>query len=390
VPAVARRILIDASMARTGGGLTYLVNLLPRLVALAPERSFRVVLRGPRIELPAAPNLELVRLPEAGALARLGAGQTRLRSLARSWRADLYFSTAEMVPLHPPCPAIASFRNPNVFTALDQGWYPYQVWRLGALRQLARLSAHSCRRVLFVSHDSARWIGDSLDLSEAKRAVVHHGVDPERFAGGRAAPLACPYVLSVSSVYRYKNFVRLIEAWTLLARRRPDLPDLVIVGDDQDPDYSRRMQQSRVAAGPLAERIHLVGAVAYDEVPDWYAGARLFVFPSYLETFGHPLLEAMAAGVAVVAGDTPVSREVAGDAARYADPHDSAALAEAMAQLLDDAERRKDLVRRGRERVRGFGWERSALGHLSLFDAAVAPETGRAGPRPRPGRRRAP
>lgn len=370
----ARRIFIDASMAATGGGVTYLVNLLPRLAALAPERRFRVLLRSPRIHasLPAAPNLEAELLPPARSVRRMLATQTRAPALAGRWQADVYLSVAELVPLRAPCPVIASFRNPNVFTSLEQGWYPYQVWRLGALKRFARLGARLSARVLFVSHDSAGWIGDAIGLPEEKRAVIHHGVDAERFPGRGRPPLPRPYVLSVSSVYRYKNFVRLIEAWTSLARRRPGIPDLAIVGDDRDPDYTRKMQAARAASGELAERIHLVGSVPYGDVAAWYAGATLFVFPSYLETFGHPLLEAMASGVAVAAGDIPVSREVAGDAARYADPHDTKALADAMEDLLVDPELRRELALRGRRRVERFSWDRSARGHLELFDEVCA------------------
>jgi glycosyltransferase involved in cell wall biosynthesis len=180
----------------------------------------------------------------------------------------------------------------------------------------------------------------------------------------------------VSSVYRYKNYVRLIEAWLELAGSRPELPDLAIVGDDQDPDYRRKMEVARDAAGDLSPRIHLVGAVPYPQIPAWYPHARLFVFPSYLETFGHPLLEAMAAGVPVLAGDIPVSREVAGDAARYANPHDTRALARAMAALLDDPAGAQALVERGRTRVAEFSWDRSARAHLALFDASLARERG--------------
>ncbi len=370
----ARRIFIDATMAATGGGVTYLLNLLPRLAALAPERSFRVLLRSEHVHasLPPAQNLAAELLPPAGALRRMLQTQTRVPGLAGRWRADVIFSVAELVPLRAPCPVIASFRNPNVFTSLDQGWYPYQVWRLGALRRFARLGARRCARVLFVSHDSAAWIGDGLGLAPERRAVIHHGVDGARFVAPAAPPLPRPYVLSVSSVYRYKNFVRLIEAWTALARRRPDVPDLAIIGDDRDPDYTRKMHAARAASGELAERIHLVGAVGYEDVPAWYGGAELFVFPSYLETFGHPLLEAMASGVPVVAGDIPVSREVAGNAACYADPHDTSALAQAMEALLGDAERRRELAARGRRRVEAFGWDRSARSHLALFDEVCA------------------
>ena len=376
MPDTAQRIFIDASMASTGGGVTYLVNLLPRLAALAPERRFRVVLRSPRVQLPDLPNLEVDRLPEAGAVTRILDAQTRMRALARRWRAEIYFATAELLPLRPHCPAIASFRNPNVFTSLDQGWYAYQVWRLAALKQLARWSARGCSRVLFVSRDSARWIGDSIGLPERKRSVVHHGVDPDRFERRGEPPLDRPYILSVGSVYRYKNYVRLIEAWHELARSRTEPPDLAIVGDDQDPDYRRKMEAARDAAGDLSPRIHLVGAVPYPQIPTWYAHARLFVFPSYLETFGHPLLEAMSAGVPVLAGDIPVSREVAGDAARYADPHDTGALAGAMAALLDDPAAAQALVERGHTRVAEFSWDRSARAHLALFDASLARERG--------------
>jgi glycosyltransferase involved in cell wall biosynthesis len=373
--AQAERILIDATMTRRGGGFTYLVNLAPRLAALAPERSFLLLLRSQPLAaaLPRAENLELRLLPETGLVGRLLFSQLRAARLARAWRADVYFAAGDLAPLRPPCPAIASFRNPNVFTSLDQDWYAYQIFRLGLLRRLSRLTARACDRILFVSHDSARWIGDSIGLPDARRAVVPHGIDAARFAAaGGPPPWPRPYVLSVSSIYRYKNFVRLIEAWGVLAGLRGEIPDLVIVGDDMDPAYTAKMHAARRHLGRLSARIHIVGEVPYAEIPRWYRGALAFAFPSYLETFGHPLLEAMAAGVPVVAADIPVSREVAAEAALYADPHDPVALARALERALYDAAARDDLVRRGRERVREFDWDASARGHLALFDEVAA------------------
>lgn len=371
----ASRILIDATMARRGGGFTYLVNLLPRLVEQAPERSFRLLVRHPPLadSIPESPNLRIDRLPEAGFPARLAYTWFATPGVAREWNADLHFAAGDLAPLRTPCPVVASFRNPNVFTSLDQDWYAYQIFRLGALRRLARLTSRTCSRILFVSDDSAMWIGDVLELAPEKRAVIHHGIDPARFASGDAAGLhPRPYILSVSSIYRYKNFVRLIEAWTQLSQRLPDTPDLVIVGDDMDPDYSAKMRAARDAAGDRAERIRIVGQVPYGEVAAWYRGATLFAFPSYLETFGHPLLEAMAADVPVVAAELPVSREVAADAAVYVDPHDTRAWADALARLLGDAAERARLVAAGRERVAHFSWDASASAHLALFDALVA------------------
>jgi glycosyltransferase involved in cell wall biosynthesis len=369
------RILIDGTMARNGGGFTTLVNLLPHLAALAPSSRFRVLLRSGalRDSLPARENLELEVLPEAGLAARLRFTHLEVPGRARAFGAQLYYGAGEFVPLRAPCPTIATFRNPNVFTPLDQGWYPYQVFRLGALRRLSALVARTCARIVFVSRDSARWIGDAVGLPEHKRAVIHHGIDAERFAQApRPRVHPRPYILSVSSIYRYKNFVRLIEAWAELAGRREGVPDLVIAGDDMDPDYSHQMEAARRATGPLAERIRFAGQIPYAEIPAWYAGAELFAFPSYLETFGHPLLEAMVSGVPVVCADIPVSREIAGDAALYADPRDASSLMRALERGLVDRELREALVARGRQRAGSFRWMDSAHRHLELFEQVIA------------------
>jgi glycosyltransferase involved in cell wall biosynthesis len=364
----SRRFVIDGSMARSGGGFTYLVNILPHLSAMAPDDRFRVLVRSPRLadSLPDLPNVEVERLPEAGLAERFRFLHVDAPRLARRWGADLYFSVGEYSPLRASCPVIAAFRNPNVFTSLDQGWPLAQKARLKALRSLAWLSARTAERILFVSQDSADWMADVVGLPPRRRAVVHHGIDASQWASPQSGPRE-GFILSVSSVYRYKNFVRLIEAYAQLARVRSHAPDLVIVGDDQDPEYSAKMRAARDAAGDVAERIHLVGEVPYAEVKRYYQNAGLFVFPSYLETFGHPLLEAMASEVPLVAADIPVFREIAGDAALYADPHKPSALAAAMDEALFDEGLRRRLVERGRRRVLEFGWDHTAARLLALF-----------------------
>ena len=381
-PEHGRRILIDGSMARAGGGVTYLVNLVPRLAALCPEARFLCWVRNPRVagQLPKLPNLDVELLPQAGWSEQLRFTFLEAPRRARAFGAELYFSTGEYAPLRMPCPTIASFRNPNVFTAMEQGWPASQRLRLAALRWLARRSAQGCQRILFMSEDAASWIGDSVPLSPQRRKIVPHGIDTEAWTRSRTTPVEAPggrpYVLSVSTIYRYKNFVRLIEAWARVAERHPDTPDLVILGGNQDPAYYRRMERARRAIPALAERIHLLGEVSYPEVREWYAGARLFVFPSYLETFGHPLLEAMAMEVPVVAADIAVFREIGGDAAHYADPRDVGSLANAMEAVLASPQLEADLAKRGRERALGYSWDRSARGTLEMFDEVLAAQRG--------------
>jgi len=373
-----RRILIDGSMAKGGGGFTYLVNILPQLTAMAPNDRFRVLVRSERLarSIAPAPNLEIDLLPDASWPQRLRFTYLDLPRLAKAWGADLYFSAGETAPLRAPCPMIASFRNPIIYTDLDLGDSWKQRLRVRALREVSRLSSRSCDRIMFVSEDSAGWIGDSLGIPAQRRAVVHHGIDAAAWARPEdeiPSPYRDSYILSVSSIYRHKNFVRLIDAYAALGRRREDVPDLVIIGDVQHPDHLAQMERARDAAGEgLTERIHLLGEVPYADIKAYYAGADLFVFPSYLETFGHPLLEAMASGVPTVAADIPCFREIAGDAAFYADPYKTDALASAMEDALFSPRARETLIKRGRERVRGFGWDATARRLSSLFDEVLS------------------
>lgn len=370
------RIIIDASMVQGGGGFTFAVQALPRLARLAPQSRFRVFARNPRLidSLPSIPNLEIILLPPPSMARRLRFTFIEAARLAREWEADLYLSLGEVAPVIRRIPVIAAFRNPNVFSRFEEGLTPLQKLRLLVLWALAQISARVCERVIFVSEDSARWIGDAMNLPQRKRAPIHHGIDVN--AWRNATPVdrnGRPYILSVSSIYTYKNFVKLIEAYGELADRQPDVPDLVIIGDNQDQAYLERMEAARDATGEHAENIHILGEVPYAQVKHYYAGASLFVFPSYLETFGHPLLEAMASEVPLVASDIPVFREVAGDAAFYANPHDASSLARAMEEATFVPDAREALRKRASERVKRFTWERTVRRLARLLDEVLDP-----------------
>lgn len=372
-----RRFIIDATMIHGGGGFTHLLNILPEFARLAPGDRFRVLCSDRRVaeRLPVAANIEVRFLGPMSLRERLRFTYREAARHAAEWGADLYFSESEMAPLDAPCATIAAFQNANV---TDLGRAHKLRWkrriRLHMLNAIARMSARRCDRVMFVSESSASEMGAALHVPVERRAAIPHGIDPARWrrpTRRALAPHERPYILSVGSIYAYKNYVRLIEAYADVARRHPDVPDLVIVGDEQDGDYSRRMKQARDATGELAEAIHLVGDVSYEEIHHYYHGASLFVLPSHLETFGIPLLEAMASGVPIVASDMPVFREVARDAAVYADPFDVPALANAISEVLYRPAAAAGLVKRGQERVREFTWQRSATRLLSLFHAAI-------------------
>ncbi|MAE94841.1 MAG: hypothetical protein CL910_09290 [Deltaproteobacteria bacterium] len=363
-----RRVLIDATGASIGGGYTYLVNVIPRLCGGAPKTEFRLVIRheGLRDAIPPQANLSVDCLPGGSVPARLAHVFLKMPALAAEWRADLYFAVGEVAPYRMDCPMIASFRNATIFEKKIKQRSRYERLRVGVLKQVSRLAARRCDRVLFVSEDSASWIGELMKIPPRKSVVVPHGIDAAAWSEATPHAHPRPYILTVGSIYFFKNYVRLIEAWAALASEDPATPDLVIIGDEYDVEYREKMARACEALGELGERVSIKGAVPYAEIRSYYAGAEAFVLASYLETFGHPLLEAMAAGIPLVASDIPVFREIAGHAAAYADPMDSADIARALREALG-SERAAELVRQGRERIQAFTWDHTATRLIELF-----------------------
>jgi glycosyltransferase involved in cell wall biosynthesis len=102
-----------------------------------------------------------------------------------------------------------------------------------------------------------------------------------------------------------------------------------------------------------------------------YAGADLFVFPSLLETFGHPLVEAMASGVPIAASNAAAIPEICSDAAIYFDPYDVENMASTIHRVLENDAMRDRLIRNGGERVKKFSWAESAEQMLNLFVSAA-------------------
>ena len=200
-----RRIVVDASMVTSGGGYTYLVNMVPALARACPEARILVLVRGPDFASRMAPmaNLEIRDLSPVGLLGRIAFLTSRAARIAADWQADVYLSAAEYAPWGASCPVVVQLRNANVFTSLDMGWGSYQKFRLGTLRHLATRSARRAARVIFVSEDSAQWMGDAAGVPRDRRRVVYHGVDLE---GWRRALESAPRkesagILSLSLIH---------------------------------------------------------------------------------------------------------------------------------------------------------------------------------------------
>jgi glycosyltransferase involved in cell wall biosynthesis len=194
-------------------------------------------------------------------------------------------------------------------------------------------------------------------LDPAKLRLVPLGVDQRRATVEqvdrvrRRYGLDRPYVLWVGTVEPRKNLPVLIRAF---AAADPPQTDLVLVGPrGWNEDLSRWVE-------PLAERVKVIGFVDRDDLAPLYAGARALCLPSIREGFGLPVLEAMVQATPVVTSAGTSTAEVAGEAALLVDPTDVSEVADALQQVVVDDGLAEELAEQGRERARGFTWERTA------------------------------
>ena len=222
-----------------------------------------------------------------------------------------------------------------------------RVWR----RVVYRPSVRRARLVIVPTEHVRETAVERLGLEPECLRVIPYGVDHERFRPG-AGPRE-PFLLYPANRWPHKNHERLLEAFALVRRDRPDLR-LVLTGAGHEDQAS--LVESR-------------GYITRDELAGLYARASALVFPSLYEGFGLPPLEAMASGCPAAVSDAGSLREVCGDAARLFDPTSSEAIAEAVLDVLADP---RPYVERGLERAAEFTWERSASAHEQVYRELVS------------------
>ena len=166
------------------------------------------------------------------------------------------------------------------------------------------------------------------------------------------------FILFVGTLQPRKNIPLLIRAFAEVTKRIPDI-ELVIVGNRQGHHFDSAID-SVIEELDLSMKVHFPGYIAEEDLPGIMRCASLFVFPSFYEGFGIPLLEAMSQNVPVACSDIPCLREVAGDAAQYFDPMSVASCQEKLYTLLIQKELRESVVALGKSRSSFFLWKKSA------------------------------
>jgi alpha-1,3-rhamnosyl/mannosyltransferase len=283
----------------------------------------------------------------------------------RGNRADLYHCTNPQYFTFGITPSVVTILDLIAFR--DEGWVPH-VSRDFFHKNIAEVVARS-RLIFTISDHTRKDILHYFSEAEKKIVVTHLGVDdrfrclPDRdrsFLNSFGYPDAnIPFVLYAGETQPRKNVHGLIAAFAELPAAVRKQLHLVIVGDSRRKDYREKLF-SLVQEKNIQNAVHFYSRVSHDDLVKFYNAAHAFVFPSFYEGFGIPVVEAMKCGCPVLTSAVSSLPEVGGDAALYADPNDADALREQLGRIIGDEGLRRSLREKGFVQAEKFTWKKAA------------------------------
>ena len=176
----------------------------------------------------------------------------------------------------------------------------------------------------------------------------------------------------MSDIYVQKNYDSLLFALDKLKKKYPKVL-LKIAGRKLDKEYYDSLQKI-ISDRHMQNNVSFLGSVTQSELSDLYRKCKLFVFPSLIESFGNPLVEAMASGAPVATSNKAAMPEIVGSAALFFDPNNISEMAGVLIKLYEDESLRKDLSKKSSQRAQLFSWSRTAYETLEVIKKVAAEE----------------
>jgi glycosyltransferase involved in cell wall biosynthesis len=272
-----------------------------------------------------------------------------------------------IVPVVKTCPVVIHIKTMHAFTIKT---FPKLA---GAYRRATvPRSARLADAIIVNSKSLQSEVQRFIDVPSEKFRLVPEAVDHRLFYPGDREQsrqyltrygVTKPFALFVSSLWRYKNCAGLLRAW---AAYRTELRSrqLVIVGGGKHADHIAHLHSLAVELG-ISQDVVWAGPLPQEELPPFYRAADVFVYPSFNETFGLPILEAMATGCPVVTSNLSCMPETAGGAAELCDPKDPLSIGRAILSAV--GEKSSWLRERGLARAKQFSWASTASLTLDVY-----------------------
>lgn len=378
-------IFLNGLGASTSSGVTYLRNVLPHFADHPNVRVTVAMSSRLRPEFSETNNVSFAEVSDGpGAARRFWFEQTHLPKLLRSLSTDVLISAGNFAVRNSPVPQILLSGN-SLYTSTDfyrdlRSRRDYRLWLDTKIKAaFARKSINWADRTVAPTRAFAdelqRWAGKNV-------LAIHHGFDPDVFFADKS-PLPARIqnklddakqdlkLLYVSHYNYFRNFETLLRALPLireqLKERRVKLFLTCRLKPGENPgSYRTESAASLVEKLEVAPEVVELGAMPYSQLHHLYRACDLYVTSSYAETFAHPLVEALACGLPVVAADLPVHREVCGKSAIYFARFSPEELADCVLRVASGAERRPHTFAPER-----FSWREHVKEMLALADQLV-------------------
>lgn len=374
-----------------GGALTYLKNVLRWAGEQTPEDHFLVyapLSTQEQLGEKVASNIEVRSYPfsNTGGAARLFFDQVLIPRRVAEEGIDVLFSSTGFGSFVTPCPEVLLVRNPVYFDPAFQAKYEElgrSLLRTRVRRWHSLLSIQCSDVTLFPTQAMENMVGEHLSLAGKPTEALHYGFDEDRFCRGtaesewsrhmrRLKKKGTRVLLNVSTYAVHKNFETLINALAQIRRQGHRIKLFTTTSREQTSDTEEYDALRRQAdAQGVAEHWCEMGYVPYQHLHSIYRAADVYVFPSFTESFGHSLVEAMATRLPIVAADMPVNREVCGPAGQFFPPFDADQCARLIGELLQSDHDRQQLAQASSERAEHFSWERYTKDLLGLLRRAA-------------------
>ena len=369
-------LFINALASTAGGGLTYVRSVVPHLAAKPDVRITALVSRQLAGELPESSNVSILDDRRyLGASRRFLREQWILPGLIKRSGAHVLLSAGNFALWNSPVPQVLLSRN-SLYTSLDfqsdlriRG--DYRLWLDTHLKAL--FAGASIRRAECTIAPSAAFAHELHDWTSHNVMAIHHGFDADRFArnGKSLSPEIQAMLAETAGAFRllfvshynyYRNFGTLLRALPILKKRlAPRKVRLILtckLRSGESTDYHAHCEASLIERLGVSAEVVELGHIPYDLLHRLYKSCDIYVTPAYAESFAHPLVEAMASGLPVVASNLAVHREICGEAALYFDRFSPEQLAQKLADLAESPTRRSAMKERGLRRSYDFSWSK--------------------------------
>jgi glycosyltransferase involved in cell wall biosynthesis len=388
-------LFINAIAASAGGGLTYIRNVLPRLAVRDDVRTTVLVSGTLGTEIAESARVTLLRQDSpVSSGRRLWQEQRDLPVAIRRSGSDVLLSTGNFALYRSPVPQILLSRN-ALYISVDflrdlRHRGDYRLWLDTKVKGL--LARWSIRSADCTVAPSATFAGELRQWTGKDVVSIHHGFDDELFFRD-LSPLP-PYaqatlaategslrLLFVSHYNYYRNFETLIRATAILKRKlHPRTVRLILTcklnSKDNPGEYRADTAAALVEQLRLGEEVVELGTFPYTLLHQLYRACDFYITPAYAETFAHPLVEAMASGLPVIASDLAVHKEICGEAALYFPRFSPEVLSEVVIRALQSPEQVAAMRQRGRLRSQDFSWNKHVEELLQVARRLIANRVG--------------